>query len=46
METKKLIEYSNNNFEENYEEEKKPIDIELTEQITDPENYENAIDFK
>ena len=27
-----LIKYNSNNFEENYEEEKEPINIELTEQ--------------
>ena len=29
---KTLIKYNNNNFEENDEEEKKPINIELTDQ--------------
>ena len=41
---KALIKY-NNNLEEN-EEVKEPIDIELTEQKTDPYNDENAIDFR
>ena len=41
---KALIKY-NNNLEEN-KEEKEPIDIELTEQKSDPYNDENAIDFK
>ena len=36
----------NNNSEENDWEEKEPINIELTEQKTDPYNYENAIDFR
>ena len=42
--TKTLIKY-NKNLEEN-EEEKEPINIELTEQKKDPYNDENAIDFK
>ena len=42
---KTLIKYSNN-MEENDEDEKEPINIELTEQKTDPDNYENAIDFR
>ena len=42
---KTLIKY-NNNLEENDEEEKEPINIEFTEQKTDPFNDENAIDFK
>ena len=33
-------------MEENDEEEKKPINIELTDQKTDPYNNENSIDFK
>ena len=33
-------------MEENDEEEKKPINIELTEQIINSYNDENAIDFK
>ena len=41
---KALIKY-NNNLEKN-EEEKEPINIELTEQKTDPYNDENAIDFR
>ena len=43
---KTLIEYNSNNFEENEEEEKEPINIELTEQKADPYNDENAVDFK
>ena len=44
---KTLIKY-NNSLEENDEEEdeKEPIDIELTEQNTDPYNDENVIDFR
>ena len=41
-----LIKYNSNNPEENDEEEKEPINIELTEQKSDPYNNENAIDFK
>ena len=33
-------------MEENDEEEKEPINIEFTEQKTDPYNDENAIDFR
>ena len=33
-------------MEENDEEEKEPIHIELTKQKTDPNNDENAVDFK
>ena len=33
-------------MEENDEEEKEPINIELTDQKTDSYNYENAIDSK
>ena len=40
-----LIKY-NNNLNENDEEEKEPINIELTEQKTDPYNDENTIDFR
>ena len=43
---KTLIEYNCNNLEEKYEEEKEPINIELTEQKTDSYNDQNAIDFK
>ena len=43
---KTLIKYNSNNLEENDEEEKEPINIELTEQKKDPCNDENAIDFK
>ena len=41
-----LIKYNNNNLEENDEEEKEPINIELTDQKTDPYNDENSIDSK
>ena len=41
-----LIKYNNNNLEENDEEEKEPINIELTEQKTDLYNDENSIDSK
>ena len=43
---KALIEYNSNSLEENDEEEKELIDIELIEQKTYPYNDENAIDFK
>ena len=44
---KTLINYKGNSLEENDEEEKEPIDIELTEQKkTAPYNYENAIEFR
>ena len=43
---KTLIKYNCNSSEENNEEEKEPIDIELTEKWTDPYNDENAINFK
>ena len=43
---KTLIKYKSNNLEENDEEEKEPIDIELTEQKINPYNDENDIDFK
>ena len=43
---KTLTKYNSNNLEENDEEEREPINIELTEQKTDPYNYENAYDFK
>ena len=43
---KTLIKYNSNSSEENDEEEKEPIDIEFTEQKTDPENNENVIDFR
>ena len=42
---KYLIKY-NNRSEENDEDEKEPINIELTVQKTEPYNNENAIDFK
>ena len=41
-----LIKYNNNNLEENDEEEKKPINIEPTDQKTDPYNDENSIGSK
>ena len=41
-----LIKYNNNNLEENDEEVKEPINIELTDQKTDPYNDENSIDSK
>ena len=43
---KTLIKCNSNNLEENDEEEKEPIHIELTEHKTDPYNDENAIDFR
>ena len=42
---KTLIKYKNNNLEENDEEEKEPINIELTDQKSDPYNDENDIHF-
>ena len=42
---KALIKY-NNSLEEKDEEEREPINIELTEQKTDPYNDENAIYLK
>ena len=41
-----LIKYNCNNLDENDEEEKEPINIELTDKKTDPYNDENAIDSK
>ena len=41
-----LIKYNNNNLEENDEEEKEPINIELTDKKTDRYNDENSIDSK
>ena len=41
-----LIKYNGNNLDENDEEEKKPINIELTDQKIDPYNDENSIDSK
>ena len=41
-----LIKYNNNSLDENDEEGKEPINIDLTEQKTDPFNNENAIDFR
>ena len=43
---KVLIKYNSNNLEENDEEEKEQINIELNEQKTDPYNDEIANDFK
>ena len=43
---KTLIKYNINSSEEKDEEEKEPINIELTEQKADSYNDENAIDFK
>ena len=43
---KNLIKYNNNNLEENDEEEKEPINIELTDKKTDHYNDENSIDSK
>ena len=43
---KSLIKYNNNNLKENDEKEKKPINIELNEQKTDPYNDVNAIEFR
>ena len=43
---KTLIKYNSNNLGTNDEEEKEPINTELTEQKADPYNDENAIDFK
>ena len=44
--TKTLIKYNCNSSEEIDEEEMEPIDIDLTEQKTDPYNDENAVGFK
>ena len=41
-----FIKYNNNNLEENDEEEKEPINIELTDQKSYPYNDENSIDSK
>ena len=41
-----LIKYKNNNLEEIDEEEKEPINIELTDKKTEPYNVENYIDSK
>ena len=43
---KTLIKYNTNNLEENDEDEKESIYIELTEQKTDPYNDENVIEFR
>ena len=43
---KTLVEYNNNNSEENGEKEKEQIDLEFAEQKADPYNNENAVDFK
>ena len=42
---KSFIEYNSNNLEEN-EEEKEAIHKDFTKSKSDPENYENTIDFK
>ena len=42
---KNLIKY-NNNLEENDEDKKDPIDIEIFNQKADPENNENAINLR
>ena len=42
---KTLIEYNNKNLEQNYEEEKGPIDIEFNEQKTDPEIMKMLLTF-
>ena len=44
--TKTLIKYNSNSLEENDEEDKDPINIQLTEQKTDSYNDEYAIDSK
>ena len=44
--TKTLIKYNSKNLEEKDEEEKDPINFELTEQKTNHYNDENAIDFR
>ena len=41
-----LIKYNKNNLDENDVEEKKPINIELTDKKKDSYNDENAIDSK
>ena len=41
-----LTKYNSNSLEENDEEEKEPINIEFTDQKTDPYNDENSIDSK
>ena len=43
---KTLIKHNNNSLEENDGKEKEPIELEFTEQKTDPDYNENAIDFK
>ena len=43
---KALIKYNSNRLGVNEEEEKEPINIEPTEQKTEPYNDENAIDFR
>ena len=43
---KTLIKYNRNRLEVNEEEEKEPINIEPTEQKTEPYNDENAINFR
>ena len=44
--SKTLIKYNCNSSKENDEEEKEPINIDLTEQKIDSYNDENAIYFK
>ena len=44
--TKTLTKYNNNSLEKNDEEEKEPINIDLTEQKADHYNNENAIHFR
>ena len=41
-----LIKYNSNRLEENDEEEKEPINIELTDKKADPYNDVNSIDSK
>ena len=43
---KTWIKYKGNNLKENNEEEKRSINIKLTEQKSNTYNYENAIDLK
>ena len=46
VEPKFLIEFNGNSSEENDDEEKVTINIELSDQKIDHENYKNAIDFR
>ena len=41
-----FIKYNCNSLEENGEEEKEPINIEITQQKTDSYNEKNIIDFR